>query len=86
MASGRIASVASTARPTTTTLRDVPIPGFWRSGIQASSTSAPMMFTIMPNDSPVFSERPWWKTSQGSRPSEARICSARLAPYRTRPA
>ena len=29
-----------------------------------------MMITIVPNDRPVFSDRPWWKTSQGSRPSD----------------
>ena len=70
----------STTMPSTNTLLTVPMPGFWRSGIQASSTSAPVMITIVPNERPVLSEMPWWKTSHGSRPSPARICSARLTP------
>ena len=47
---GKAASVASTARPMTTTLLTVPIPGRWRSGIQASSTSAPTTIVTMPNE------------------------------------
>ena len=66
--------------PITKTLLTVPIPGRWRNGTQASSTTAPVITTTVPNESPVRSATPWWKTSHGSSPSPARICSAMLAP------
>jgi hypothetical protein len=73
-------SAASTARPTTTTLLTVPMPGRCRSGIHSSSTTAPVAITTVPNDTGRCLATPWWNTSHGSRPSRARIISAMLVP------
>ena len=73
-------SAASTASPITNTLLTVPRPGICRSGIQASSTHAPVMITTVPNDSPVWFAMPWWNTSHGSSPSPARSWKAMLVP------
>jgi hypothetical protein len=74
------ASVASTATPMTTTLLTVPSPGRWRSGIQASSTSAPTRIDTTPMVQPSRSARPWCSTSQGMLPSVDRMISAMEAP------
>lgn len=83
---GRRPSVASAARPTTTTLLAVPMPGRCRSGIQASRTAAPTMMTTRPSGSPVCRASPWCSTSQEARPSPEATISAVLAPNRTSPA
>ena len=73
---GTTASAASTARPITTTLLTVPSPGRCRSGIQASSTSAPTTIATVPIDQPSRPARPWCSTSQGMLPSVERSMSA----------
>ncbi|MNN77610.1 hypothetical protein D3C81_1940930 [compost metagenome] len=55
---GRARSATSAAVPMTRTLQIVPTPGFWRSGIQISSTRAPTRLTIMPRLSPVSCDKP----------------------------
>src|SRR5829696_1145832 len=83
---GSTARTASTASPTTTTLLRVPRPGRSRSGIQASSTSAPTTIVTDPSDHPSRRDSPWWRTSHGITPSEDRTISAIDTPYRTSPA
>jgi hypothetical protein len=40
------------------TLLSVPMPGFWRRGIQSSKTTAPEAMTTLPKLQPVLLERP----------------------------
>jgi hypothetical protein len=64
----------------TITFAIVPIPGRWRSGIHSRRTAAPVTAVTSPKLSGMWRARPWWKTSQGSRPSVARSCIAMLVP------
>jgi hypothetical protein len=68
------------------TLLSVPRPGRWRSGIQASSTSAPTTIETTPMDQPIRVDRPWCRTSHGMLPSIDRMISAIEAPYSASPA
>ena len=63
----------------------VPKPGICRSGIQSRRTRKLTAMTTTPMLKPVFTARPWWKTSQGSKPSPARMNMAREIPYIARP-
>ncbi len=69
-------SPASTVTAMTMTLAMVPMPGRFRSGIQASSTATPTTADAIPIVMPVCRVRPWWKTSHGSRPRPARTMIA----------
>ena len=73
---GNTASPASTVTAMTMTLATVPMPGRFRSGIHASSTTTPTTAEATPMVIPVCPARPWWKTSHGSRPSPARTIIA----------
>ncbi|MGY1984651.1 hypothetical protein ACI792_00325 [Blastococcus sp. SYSU DS0669] len=64
----------------TRTLLTVPSPGRWRSGIHASSTSAPTAIVTVPSDHPSRPASPWCSTSQGITPSAERTRSAIEAP------
>ena len=78
--SGISASAASTLTAMTITFATVPIPGRWRSGIHSRSTTTPVTAVTRPKLSGRCWARPWWNTSQGFRPSVARICIAMLVP------
>ena len=70
------ASPASTVIAMTMTLATVPMPGLFRNGIQASSTTTPTTAEATPMDIGVCRVRPWWNTSHGSKPSPARTIMA----------
>lgn len=77
---GRNARVSSNDKPTKTKLAIVPMPGFCRSGIHSSMTTALIPITTNPIGIPVVADRPWWRTSQGGSPSSDRNITAALAP------
>ena len=79
------ASVRSTATAITRMFDTVPMPGRCRSGIQHSSTSAPVNAVTVPNVSPVSSDSASCSTSHGSRPRPDLIIRPMLAPYRASP-
>lgn len=66
--------------PNTMTLLTVPRPGFWRSGIQRRSSSAPTMHTQTPVPIGVWLARPWCRTSHGTLPSPLSRISEALKP------
>ena len=49
-------------------LRIVPIPGFWRNGIQNNKTVILIIRVITPMDKFIFKEIPWARTLQGDAP------------------
>ncbi len=83
---GSSQSPVSTEMPTSTTLLTVPTPGHWRSGIQASRTTAPVSTVTVPKLIGSCRVTPWWKTSHGSKPTAARIITAIEKPYSQSPA
>ena len=66
-------------------LRIVPIPGFWRSGIQNNKTVILIIRVIAPMDKFTFKEIPWARTLQGDAPELETINNPSPNPKNTKP-
>ncbi|RLP75048.1 hypothetical protein D9V32_11555 [Mycetocola tolaasinivorans] len=77
---GSTARVRPAMGPTVSALTRVPMPGFWRSGIQSSMIRKLSTRTLRPKSIPVRNENPWERTSHGERPSAARTNRAIATP------
>lgn len=90
-ASGSSGSRSSSARngsmrtPISTTFATVPMPGFCRSGHQASRIRTLSTIVTVPRDQPTCRATPWLSTSHGMLPSPVWTSRAIEAAYRTRP-